>query len=70
MSRKIKSYTVLRSNSLIGVMLTGIALIGNYTIKNLINQFKGTRKPTNYTVMSIAKKLQKSIGLTPMTKGS
>ena len=48
-----------------GVMQTGIASIGNRTIKSLINEFKSKetafnnkKKPTNYTVKSIGKKLQ------------
>jgi len=51
-----------------GVMITGIASIGDFTIKNLVNQFrakdpifKTTKKPRNYTVHSIAKKLLKFI---------
>lgn len=48
-----------------GVMTTGIASIGNFTIKNLIKQFKAkesifkTKKPKNYTVRSVAAKLLK-----------
>jgi len=48
-----------------GVMQTGIASLGNRTIKSLINEFKSKeaafnnkKKPTNYTVKSIGKKLQ------------
>lgn len=47
-----------------GVMTTGIASIGDYTIKNLINQFKFAdgalktkKRPANYTVRSIATRL-------------
>jgi hypothetical protein len=48
-----------------GVMITGIASIGNYTIKNLINQFKSKEQvfkktgPKHYTVHSIASKILK-----------
>jgi len=48
----------------IGVMQTGIASLGDRTIKSLINEFKSKepafnnkKKPTNYTVKSIGKKL-------------
>jgi 20S proteasome alpha/beta subunit len=48
----------------IGVMQTGIVSIGDRTIKSLINEFKSNepafnnkKKPTNYTVKSIGKKL-------------
>jgi len=50
-----------------GVMITGISSIGNFTIKNLINQFKSgdpafsKAKQTNYTVNSVAKRLFKFI---------
>ncbi len=47
-----------------GVMVTGIASIGDFTIKNLINQFKGTDPVVgggsgvhDYTVKGIAEKL-------------
>ncbi len=47
-----------------GVMTAGLSSIGDYTIKNLINQFKahdsafkGRYKPKNYTVNSIAGRL-------------
>ncbi len=49
-----------------GIMITGIASIGDYTIKNLINQFMGKEpifknkgKSKNYTVSSIANKILK-----------
>lgn len=51
-----------------GVMTTGIASIGDRTVKSLINEFKTKklvsspkRKLTNYTVNSISKKLLKFI---------
>lgn len=47
-----------------GVMITGLASIGNFTVKNMINQFKasdkafkGGKKPPNYTVKSISERL-------------
>ena len=47
-----------------GVMTTGLASIGNFTIKNLINQFKSSDKAfkkgkqqSNYTVKGIAERL-------------
>lgn len=51
-----------------GVMQTGIASLGDRTIKSLINEFKSKKpafinkkKPTNYTVKSIGEKLLKFI---------
>jgi hypothetical protein len=51
-----------------GVMTTGLASIGNFTIKNLINQFKSSDKafktgkqPSNYTVKSVSERLLKFI---------
>jgi hypothetical protein len=52
-----------------GVMVTGLASIADFTVKNLINQFKGQdkafkqtgRKPANFTVKSVAERLLKFI---------
>lgn len=51
-----------------GIMSTGIASIGNRTIKSLIEEFKTKEpafqkrpKPTNYTVKGIAKKILKFV---------
>ena len=52
-----------------GVMMTGIASIGDRTIKNLIRQFRGkileplSHSSKNYTVESISKELMNFIGL-------
>lgn len=50
-----------------GVMMTGIASIGDRTIKSLVTEFRnekmnpGPKKPANYTVRSISQKLLKFV---------